>query len=144
MDAILLDTTVVSLLHPKKKGNPIRAKYEAHTTGSILALSFQSVAELWSWAEENDWGERQRAGMEDFLRKFLVIPYDFELAKVWARVNAQCKKKGRRLEAGDAWIVATAVHRGIPLMTHDLDQVGLAVEGLTVISYAIDNQISPA
>ena len=143
MDAILLDTTVVSLLHPKKKGNPIRAKYEAPTTGSILALSFQSVAELWSWAEENEWGERQRAGLEDFLRKFLVIPYDFELAKVWARVNALCKKKGRRLEAGDAWIVAIAVHRGIPLITHDLDQVGLAVEGLTVISYAMDNQNSP-
>jgi tRNA(fMet)-specific endonuclease VapC len=112
MDAILLDTTVVSLLHPKKKGNPIRARYEAHMGGNILALSFQSVAEFWSWAEENEWGERQKAGMEAFLRMFLVIPYDFELAKVWARVNAQCKKKGRRLEAGDAWIVATAVHRG--------------------------------
>jgi len=47
MDAILLDTTVASLLHPKKKGHPLRAKYETHMTGSILALSFQSVAELW-------------------------------------------------------------------------------------------------
>jgi hypothetical protein len=36
MDAILLDTTVVSLLHPKKKGNPIRARYEAHTMGKSL------------------------------------------------------------------------------------------------------------
>ena len=143
MDAILLDTTVVSLLHPKKKGNPMRARYEKHMSGHILALSFQSVAELWSWAEENGWGERQKAGMEDFLRKFLVIPYDFELAKVWARINAQCKRMGRRLEAGDAWIVATAVHRRIPLLTHDLDHVGLELEGLNVISYAVDNQSSP-
>jgi hypothetical protein len=45
MDAVLLDTTVVSLLHPKKKGNPLRARYEAHMTGKVLALSFQSVAE---------------------------------------------------------------------------------------------------
>lgn len=50
MDAVLLDTTVVSLLHPKKKGNPLRARYEAHMTGKVFALSFQSVAELWSWA----------------------------------------------------------------------------------------------
>jgi len=113
MDAILLDTTVASLLHPRRKGHPLRTRYETHMAGNVLALSFQSVAELWSWAEERDWGERQKAGMEDFLRKFLVIPYDFELAKAWARVNAQCKKKGRRLEAGDAWIVATAVHRGL-------------------------------
>lgn len=143
MDAILLDTTVASLFHPKKKENPLRAKYETHMGGSVLALSFQSVAELWSWAEERGWGERQKTGMEDFLRKFLIIPYDFELAKVWARVNAQCKLIGRRLEAGDAWIVATAVHRGIPLLTHDLDHLGLELEGLNVISYVLDNQSSP-
>lgn len=81
--------------------------------------------------------------MEDLIRKFLVIPYDFEMAKVWARVNAQCKLIGRRLEAGDAWIVATAVHRQIPLLTHDLDQVGLDLESLNVISYAADNQSQP-
>lgn len=143
MDAILLDTNVVSLLHPKKKGSPLRAKYEKHMTGKVLALSFQSVAELWSWAEERGWGERQKSGMEDFLRKFLVVPYDSDLAKVWARVNAQCKKKGRRLEAGDAWIVATAVHRQIPLLTHDLDHVGLELEGLQVISYAAEDQVQP-
>lgn len=143
MDAVLLDTTVVSLLHPKKKGSPLRAMYGKHMAGKVLALSFQSVAELWSWAEERGWGERQKAGMEGFIRKFLVIPYDFALARAWARVNAQCKKKGRRLEAGDAWIIATAVHRRIPLLTHDLDHVGLDLKGLKVISYAAENQVQP-
>ena len=141
MDIVLLDTTVVSLLHPKKKGHILHARYEAHMSGKILALSFQSVAELWLWSEENGWGDKQKSGMEDFLRKFLVIPYDFELAKIWARVSAQCKKKGRRLEAGDAWIAATAVHRRIPLLTHDSDFVGLGVDGLNVISYTSDHQI---
>ena len=140
MDAVLLDTTVVSLLHPQKKDSSLRARYDAHMAGKILALSFQSVAELWSWAEERSWGDRKKAELEAFLRKFLVIPYDSELAKAWARVNAQCKKRGRRLEAGDAWIVATAVHHGIPLLTHDEDHVGLELEGLNVISYAADNQ----
>lgn len=78
--------------------------------------------------------------MEDFLRKFLIIPYDFELTKVWAKVTAQCRKAGRRLEAGDAWIVATAVHRQIPLLTHDLDQVGLNLPELIVISYATETR----
>ncbi len=135
MDAVLLDTTVVSLLHPKKKGNPLGAKYEAHMTGKVLALSFQSVAELWSWAEENGWGEKQRAGLDEFLRRFLVIPYDYELARVWAKVSAYCKRNGRRLEAGDAWIAATAVHRSIPLLTHDGDHVGLKMTGLEIVSY---------
>lgn len=103
--------------------------------GQILALSFQSVAELWSWAEENNWGGKQRDGLTIFLQRFLIIPYDPELAKVWAKVNAHCKKIGRRLEAGDAWIAATAAHYKIPLLTHDKDHVGLNVPGLHVISY---------
>ena len=103
--------------------------------GQILALSFQSVAELWAWAEENGWGDKQREGLDAFLRRFLVIPYDFELAKAWAKVSAHCKKRGRRLEAGDAWIVSTAVHRRIPLLTHDRDHVGLEIPDLNVVSY---------
>ena len=137
MDAVLLDTSVVSLFHPKKKGHPLRDRYKALIAGRVPTLSFQSVAELWAWPEENNWGDRQKAGMEEYLKKFLVIPYDFELAKVWARVIAHCKKNGRRLEAGDAWVAATAVHRDIPLITHDGDHVGLEMPGLEVISHII-------
>lgn len=136
MDTVLLDTSVVSLLHPKKKDHPLRSMYEPNVSDRVLALSFQTVAELWAWAEENNWGDRQKAGMENFLRQFLVIPYDSELAKIWAKVSAHSKRNGRRLEAGDAWIAATAVHRRIPLVTHDRDYVGLEIEGLQVISYA--------
>ena len=138
MDTVLLDTTVASLLHPKKKNSDVRAKYEPHMKGKVLALSFQSVAELWAWAEENRWGDKQRQGMDAFLRRFLVIPYDYELAQVWAKVAALCKSQGRRLEAGDAWIAATAVHRKIPLLAHDGDFVGLHVPDLEVVSFVAD------
>ena len=134
MSTVLLDTSVASLL-PKKKGSNVRANTSPTCKGKCLLLSFQSVGELWAWAEENNWGERQRNGLEAFLRRFLVIPYDFELAKTWARVCAQAKRQGRRLEAGDAWIVATAVHRRIPLLTHDRDQAEVVISGLQVISY---------
>jgi tRNA(fMet)-specific endonuclease VapC len=135
MNVVLLDTTVASLLHPKKKGTEIRCKYEMHMRGQRLALSFQSVAELWFWAEKNGWGENARQGLDSFLRKFLVIPYDYELARFWARVIEESRKQGRRLEAGDAWIAATAVHRGIPLLSHDKDFVRLSIAGLHVITY---------
>jgi|ERR1051326_3544682 tRNA(fMet)-specific endonuclease VapC len=135
MSTVLLDTTVASLLHPKKKGNTLRARYEPHMQSQIMALSFQSVAELWSWAEENNWGAKQRAGLDIFLQRFLIIPYDDDLAKGWAKVETHCKRIGRRLEAGDAWIAATAVRYKIPLLTHDRDHVGLNYPGLRVISY---------
>jgi predicted nucleic acid-binding protein len=136
MDAVLLDTTVASLLHPKKKGSTLRLHYEPHLQGKTLVLSFQSVAELLAWGVENRWGQRQRRKLESFMRKFLVVPYDFELAKIWAEVSTHCKRQGRRLEAGDAWIVATAVHRSLPLVTHDAEYLGLGISDLRVISYA--------
>ena len=136
MSIVLLDTTVASLLHPKKILNTNRVSYEPHMVGNILALSFQSVAELWSWAEENNWGDKQKLGLETFLHSFLIIPYDSNLAKIWAKVKNHCKKVGRRLEAGDAWIVATAVHYKLTLLTHDKDLVGLSIPNLNVVSYA--------
>ena len=103
--------------------------------GQIPALSFQSVAELLAWAESNNWGEKQREGLDIFLQKFLVIPYDIDLAKAWARISTLSKRNGRRLEAGDAWIVATAVHYKLTLLTHDKDHVGLLIPDLKVVSY---------
>jgi predicted nucleic acid-binding protein len=134
MSAVLLDTTIASLLHPKKKHHTLRAQYESHLRGQILALSFQTVAELLGWAEENNWGVNQRAGLEVFLQQFLVISYNFDMAKIWAKVTTHCKQAGR-LEAGDAWIAAIAVRYQIPLLTHDRDLVGLSYPGLHVISY---------
>jgi len=135
MSVVLLDTSVASLLHPKKKSDAVRAQYEPHVRGQTLALSFQSVAELWDWAEANRWGEAARRGLDAFIRRFLVIPYDFELAQVWARVMAASRRGGRRLESGDCWIVATAVHRKIPLLTHDRDMVGHSIPDLRTVSY---------
>jgi tRNA(fMet)-specific endonuclease VapC len=135
MSTVLLDTTVASLLHPKKKNSTLRANYEPEMQNQILALSFQSVAELWLWAEENNWGTKQRDGLTVFIQRFLIIPYDAELAKVWAKVERHCKRIGRRIESGDAWIAATAVRYKIPLLTHDRDHVGLNYPDLQVISY---------
>ena len=140
MSVVLLDTTVASLLHPKKKGTQLREKYEKHMRNRTLALSFQTVAELWQWAETNKWVEESRRGLDAFIRRFLVIPYDYELAQVWAKVMEQSKKEGRRFEAGDCWIAATAVHRNIPLLAHDKDFVGRSISGLNVITYVEDEK----
>ena len=135
MSVVLLDTTVISLLHPKKRESEIRDRYAVHTTKQTLALSFQSVAELWNWAETREWGDEARHGLDLFIKRFLVIPYDYALAQDWARALQSSQREGRRLEAGDCWIAATAIHRRIPLLTHDRDLVDLPIPGLQVISY---------
>ncbi len=136
MSVVLLDTTVASLLHPRKQSDSRRANYEPHMQGQILALSIQSVAELWQWAEERNWGINERQRLDVFVQQFLIIPYDIEIAKAWAKLNVHCKKIGRRLEAGDAWIAATAIRFNLPLLTHDKDFTGINHQQLNVVSYA--------
>ena len=135
MNVVLLDTTVVSLLHPRKRGSEILGRYAMHMEKKTLALSFQSVAELWNWAEASNWGDEARSGLDIFIRRFLVIPYDYALAQLWARAMQSSQREGRRLESGDCWIAATAIHRQIPLLTHDRDFLNLPIPGLQVISY---------
>ena len=135
MSVVLLDTTVASFLHPKKTGMELTERYRYHMRGRTLALSFQSAAELWHWAEVREWGEKARRGLDAFIRRFLIIPYDYELAQVWARVMEQSRREGRRFEAGDCWIAATAVHRKITLLTHDNDFSGRSIPGLNVVTY---------
>src|SRR5579883_847938 len=136
MAIVLLDTTVASFLHPKKADSPQRQAYEPHLLGNILALSFQSVAELYLWAEERRWGVKQRAALEQFLDRFLIVPYHAALTRTWAVVMRESKAGGRRLEAGDAWIAATAVQHKLMLLSHDRDFADLPVTGLKVICHA--------
>src|SRR5436190_1596764 len=140
MSTVLLDTTVASLLHPKKKRSTLRAKYEPHMQGQILALGFHSVGELWSWAEENNWGSKQRDGLTAFMQRFLIIPYDPVLAMVWAQLGTHCKRIGRRLETGDLWIAATAVRFRIPLLSHDRDHASLKYPDLHVVSLTFNEE----
>jgi tRNA(fMet)-specific endonuclease VapC len=136
MTLVLLDTSVASLFLPHRARGAVRALYEPHLVGNTLALSFQSVAEIWKLAVKNRWSRRRHEELDAFLRRFIVIPYDYELTRVWARLSVEAERAGRRLETADAWIAATAVHRRLPLITHDRDLKDLPVTGLTVVCFA--------
>jgi len=135
MSTVLLDTNVASLLHPRRRNSRLREAYEPQMAGSTLAVSFQTVAELWFWAEQRNWGPQLRSGLEQFLSRFIVVPYTAELAQTWATVMTHSRRLGRRLEAGDGWIAASAVLYGVPLLTNDTDFVDLELEGLDVVSH---------
>ncbi len=65
--------------------------------------------------------------------RFVLMPFVDELGRTWARVMTQASRGGKRLEAGDAWIAATAVLSKAPLLTRDTDLVGLPIEGLQIV-----------
>jgi tRNA(fMet)-specific endonuclease VapC len=132
MASVVVDTDVVSFLFKRDT----RAEwYRPHLTGKLLVISFMTVAELDRWALERNWGEKRRSRMEEHLRNFVVYPFARALCLKWAEVSDRARRNGRPIQCADAWIAATAVLHGIPLVTNNgKDYTGVDV--LTIISEA--------
>ena len=133
MPEVLLDTSIASFLHDGRED--MLAPYRSRLSGARLSVSFQTVEEMWFGAARRAWGEGRRARLERFLQQIAVIGADAALARACARLRAAQQARGGRLEQADAWIVATALHYGLPLLTHDRDQARLRIPELEVVSY---------
>ena len=103
--------------------------------GSELVISFMTMAEMRQGALDANWGPRRLEVLESYLADFSVLHSDSLLCSRWAAVRNESARKGRQMSSADAWIAATAVALGIPLVTHNPgDYAG--VDGLTVLSQA--------
>ncbi len=130
MAAVVVDTDVLSFQFKRDTRADL---YDAHLAHKILTVSFMTVAELDLWALLHRWGEARKKGMQELLRAYLIHPFDRELCLKWAEVTSSVRRKGHDIQVGDAWIAATALRHGIPLVTHNRRDFA-NVEGLTVIS----------
>jgi predicted nucleic acid-binding protein len=124
------DTDVASFLF---KGETRGAPYQSTLACYVPAISFMNLAELNYWALRRRWGPATVARLEAFLTQFAVIPPDHDLCQLWAEVTNACRKVGRPIQAADAWVAATALHLGAPLLTHNRSDF-VAVPRLSVIS----------
>jgi predicted nucleic acid-binding protein len=59
------------------------------------------------------------------------IPIDEAVAESWALLRVRLRAANLRMPVNDSWIAATAMSRGIPIVTQDADYVEVA--GLDVI-----------
>ena len=115
---VIADTNVVSYL---MKGTELGQRYKRHLAGKIVGIVFVTVAEMHYGAEKNGWGEKRRLQLEEHLKNFVVLPYNNEIAKVYARIVVERERIGRPIDWPDAWIAATALWHRIPLVSHDGD-----------------------
>lgn len=109
--------------------------YKPHIEGFAQCLCFQTVAEMREGALLSDWGERRKRELEEFISQFMLVAYLDAIASEWARIRAAGKRAGLRLEAGDAWIAASASALGAPLLTHDSDFNERSCPGVKVVRY---------
>lgn len=128
----MVDTDVVSYLFRRDSRANL---YRPHLSGNLLVLSFMTVAELDRWTLERNWGEFRRQRMEEHLRDFVVYPYNRQMCRMWAEITDGARRRGNPVGVADAWIAATALLHGMPLVTHNREHFS-DIEGLTVVSEA--------
>jgi len=126
----VVDTDVWSYLY---KDHDEARLYQSHLFGNILVISFQTQAELLRWAIAASWGQRRREHLESRLQKYVVEHTSDALSLRWAEAMESARRNGRPISAADAWIAATALHLGVPLITHNKTHF-VGVDGLNLIS----------
>jgi predicted nucleic acid-binding protein len=131
--SVVLDTSIVSFAF---KDSALFDLYRAGLSGSVRFISFQTVAEMRLGALLSRWGVPRTQKLEDFLASLQVVGYSDELCHRWAKVMHDARRAGRRLEAGDAWIAATALLLDVPLLTHVRDFADRAVTSVKVVCHA--------
>jgi len=67
-----------------------------------------TLAEMRQGALDANWGPRKRGLLEAYLADFSVLHSDSALCAAWAEVRHESGRKGRHINAADAWIAATA------------------------------------
>ena len=115
-EGCVVDTDVISYLFRRDTRADL---YRPYLTGRILAVSFMTIAELDRWAFQRNWGLARQERMAAFLSQFTIILVDRALCRTRAAVSDQARRNGRPIQAADAWIAATAISLGIPLVTNN-------------------------
>jgi predicted nucleic acid-binding protein len=125
---VVVDTDVFSYVFSRR---PEAERFRRHLEGRIAILSFQSVAELLYGAKIANWGPRRVSEISDAMKAYVIAPPSIDLAETWATIRAERRARGREMPVADAWIAATAVSLGCPVVTNNhrdfADVIGLVV-----------------
>jgi len=74
-------------------------------------------AELRLWPAANHWGAARRAALEEHAALFLTLYPDERTCAIGANLVDRCRRAGRPIQTADAWIAASALQWGCPLVT---------------------------
>jgi predicted nucleic acid-binding protein len=125
----VLDTSVFIA---RESGHPL----DEEQLPDESAVSVVTLAELHAGvliAADTDMRASRLATL-DVVSDMEVLPVDEAAALVWARLRVHMAETGRRVNVNDLWIAATAVSRGLPVVTQDTDFDPLEeVAGLTIV-----------
>ena len=113
---IVVDTDVVSYIF---NGHTQAVFFKPYLEHKTLAVAFMTVAQLLYGTYHANWGDNRRVKLENHLKNYVVLPYDYELCRVWAMIRQESESKGQRIEHSDCWIAACALRHDCALATNN-------------------------
>lgn len=131
MSLVLLDTDVVSFLI---KGDSRTTLFAPHLLGNETSISLMTVAELLQWARVRRWSAQRTTDLEQYiLRSHTILTVDITTCRLWADIRANAYQQGRAISPQDAWVAATALQYGMPLLSYNQKDFQ-AIQGLNLIA----------
>ncbi len=120
---VVVDTNVLSyVLSPEPHGMRLAERYRPRLEGRAVAISFQTEGELRVSLATQHLDVRQ---FNALIADIEVIEWSSELLDCYVQARAasierQRAGEGRKIDAADGWVAATALLLDRPLVTHDL------------------------
>ena len=126
MNEIAVDTDVFSFVF---KGDTRAQVFRPMLNAAKPCLCFASVAELYRWKIMRNWSAIKLADLKREIGSYRILNYDDDIAWQWAKIMSV---QGKPMAANDAWIAASALRHGIPLLTNNRKHYQ-HVAGLTLL-----------
>ncbi|GIE80477.1 hypothetical protein Aph02nite_64270 [Actinoplanes philippinensis] len=116
MSQIVLDTDVASSIF---KGR-VPATLAAKLAGTTQVLTFINWAELTTWPQIRDWSASNRAGLAEWMSRFVLLTGERVVAELCGDLAADAMRRGRGKPTNDMWIAACCLAHDLPLATLNL------------------------
>ena len=116
----LLDTTI---LVAREQGRPV-GRLPEESAVSVVTIAELHVGVL--LADDPRIGAQRLRTLSEVERAFDPLPIDAAVARNFAVIVADARRRGRRPKIMDAWIAATALTHGLPVYAQDADFDDLA------------------
>jgi predicted nucleic acid-binding protein len=88
------------------------------TAFAIAAITASELLVGVSYANEQKRAERFER-VETILSRYRIVPFDEEVARIYAKLYVALKKAGRPIASHDLMVAATALHQNFSVITRD-------------------------
>ncbi len=113
---IVVDTDVVSYIFNKHTQADYFIPRLSHKS---LAVAFMTIAQLYYGVYKAMWGTQRIARLENHLKNYVVLPYDYSVCLKWAEIRKQCENDRFPIEQSDCWVAACALRYDCSLATNN-------------------------